>query len=212
MKKKRENSFLCLTAAVMVVLFGVSFLTCVGAGKVWADEPCNVSSIASAETPTDGDGGCAAAYLLGEDDPRLDTLRQFRDGVLAKSTIGNKLIEVYYSNSEAAIALLEKDPKMKKSATVVLESLVSLNISSNASAETPTDGDGGCAAAYVLGEDDPRLDTLRQFRDEVLAKSTVGSKLIELYYNTSEAVIAILDKNPRIRKALAATLKFLVRK
>ena len=195
----------------MVVLFGVSFLTCVGAGKVWADEPCNVSSIASAATPTDGDGGCAAAYLLGEDDPRLDTLREFRDGVLAKSTIGSKLIEVYYSNSEAAIALLDNNPKMKNSATVVLESLASLNISSNASAATPTDGDGGCAAAYLLGEDNPRLDTLREFRDGVLAKSTIGSKLIEVYYNTGDEVIAILDKNPRLKKAVTTILNFLVR-
>lgn len=124
MKKKREKGLLCLTAAVMVVLFGVSFLTCFGAGKVWADEPCNVSSIASAETPTDGDGGCAAAYLLGEDDPRLDTLRQFRDEVLAKSTVGSKLIELYYNTSEAVIAILDKNPRIRKALAATLKFLV----------------------------------------------------------------------------------------
>ena len=128
MKRKSGKNFLCLLGTAMAIFFGISFLTCAGAGNAWAGEPCKaiVSSNASAETPTDGDGGgaCAAVYLLGEDDPRLDTLRQFRDDVLAKSTIGNKLIAAYYNNGEKIIAILDKNPIIKKSAKKILGSLV----------------------------------------------------------------------------------------
>ena len=217
MKRKSGKNFLCLLGTAMAIFFGISVLTYAGAGNVWADEPCKaiVSSNASAETPTDGDGGgaCAAVYLLGEDDPRLDTLRQFRDDVLAKNTTGEKLIEIYYETGEGAIAILDKNPTLKKSATKVLETIVPATVSSNASAETPTDGDGGgaCAAAYLLGDDDPRLDTLRQFRDDVLAKSTIGNKLIAAYYNNGEKIIAILDKNPIIKKSAKKILGLLVK-
>jgi hypothetical protein len=200
MMEKREKSFSC-----QVILLGVAFLVCFGATNVWADKPfkSTINSNAIAATPSTG---CTAEYLLGEDDPRLDTLREFRDDVLAKSTVGNKLISLYYSNSDATIAILDKNPKIKESATAVLGSLVCANISSNSIAASP------CVAVDLLGDKDPRLDTLRGFRDNVLAKSAIGSKLIALYYNTGEAVIAALNKNPTIKKAATKTLKFLVRK
>ena len=132
MKRKRGKSFLCISGAAMLIFFGVTVLTCVGAGNVRADEPFKaiVSSNASAVTDTDGNGdgngggGCPAAYLLGENDPRLDTLRQFRDDVLAQSTTGEKLIEAYYKNGEKIIAILDKNPIIRKSAKKILESLV----------------------------------------------------------------------------------------
>jgi hypothetical protein len=204
MMEKRGKSYSC-----QVILLGVAFLVCFGVTNAWADKPIEstINSNAIAATPSTG---CVAEYLLGVEDPRLDTLRGFRDDVLAKSTVGNKLIGLYYSNSDAAIVLLDKNPQIKESATAVLESL-SVNISSNASAQSPDEG-GICPAENLLGEKDPRLDTLRGFRDNVLAKSAFGSKLIALYYNTGEAVIAALNKNPTIKKAATKTLKFLVRK
>ena len=58
-------------------------------------------------------------------------------------------------------------------------------------------GDEGCfiaTAAYgtsTAGE----LDTLRAFRNEVLLESTVGSQLVELYYQTSPPVADFISEN-----------------
>jgi hypothetical protein len=66
---------------------------------------------------------------------------------------------------------------------------------------------GPCAASYLLGADDPRLDVLRQFRDEKLASSIAGEKMIKLYYQKSADIIAICEKNPAAKQALKQMLE-----
>ncbi len=56
-----------------------------------------------------------------------------------------------------------------------------------------------CPAAKVLGDADPRLATLRQFRDKVLAKSAFGKRIINIYYNNADAINASLEKNPMLK-------------
>lgn len=57
----------------------------------------------------------------------------------------------------------------------------------------------GCSFVALLGEADPRLDTLRQFRDTVLSKSTAGRAMIKLYYEYSNNIIQIFETNPAIK-------------
>ena len=65
-----------------------------------------------------------AVYLLGADDTRVSTLRQFRDTVLAKSATGEKLIQLYYTNGNSMMALFDYSPAIKYSAKKVLELFV----------------------------------------------------------------------------------------
>jgi len=51
----------------------------------------------------------------------------------------------------------------------------------------------------VLGKDNPKLENLRSFRDNTLAKNTVGRKLIAIYYNNSESINAALNRSPALR-------------
>ena len=67
-----------------------------------------------------------------------------------------------------------------------------------------------CPASSILDEDDPRLDTIRQFRDELLAKSTMGRKLTELYYKNGKKIIAILDRYPEVKNLTKKLLESLV--
>jgi hypothetical protein len=69
-----------------------------------------------------------------------------------------------------------------------------------------------CPAVYLLGEEDQRLDTLRKFRDEVLAKSSVTSGLITLYYNYGNQLIALLDSSPTFKIILRKILEIVVPK
>jgi len=43
------------------------------------------------------------------------------------------------------------------------------------------------------------IDTLRAFRDEVLLESTVGSQLVEWYYQTSPPVADFISENSLLR-------------
>ncbi|MCP4714266.1 MAG: hypothetical protein GY868_04040, partial [Deltaproteobacteria bacterium] len=56
-----------------------------------------------------------------------------------------------------------------------------------------------CPVAFVLGEDDPRIDRLRQIRDDVLAHTAAGRSLISLYYEHSAALNEILSHNPVVQ-------------
>ena len=64
-----------------------------------------------------------------------------------------------------------------------------------------------CAAAYVLGFDEPGLAALRRFRDRRLAGSAAGRELIALYYRCSPRLIAVLEQSPRLRAAVRSGLK-----
>ncbi len=47
--------------------------------------------------------------------------------------------------------------------------------------------------------DNPRLDALRRFRDDILAGSLYGRKLIDLYYRNENSLKAIILKRPAMR-------------
>ena len=51
--------------------------------------------------------------------------------------------------------------------------------------------DDTCVASVLLGEDDPRLAQLRIFRDETLAATLLGRRLISWYYTSSAAVLRV---------------------
>jgi len=67
--------------------------------------------------------------------------------------------------------------------------------------EPPSPPPGPCPAETVLGMDDPRLDNLRAFRDRVLAKNPEGQKMIRMYYDSSVAVVKMLEKKPGLKQA-----------
>ena len=70
--------------------------------------------------------------------------------------------------------------------------------------------DKACSAGSLLGGEDPQIETIRRFRDKVLARSTIGRKLIDLYYTNGERIIKIFDKNPVLKKSAKKLLEFLV--
>ncbi|MFC1591359.1 rhodanese-like domain-containing protein [Thermodesulfobacteriota bacterium] len=83
------------------------------------------------QTDADNDGlgdvcepDCPATAALGADDPRLATLRQFRDEVLSAVPSGRRLVAAYYRNAEAAGALLEQSPVLKAVARQAITCLV----------------------------------------------------------------------------------------
>ncbi len=61
---------------------------------------------------------------------------------------------------------------------------------------------GACAATAVLGETDEDLETLRQFRDEVLSGTKSGRDFIAAYYKYSPAAVEIINNNPALRASL----------
>ena len=67
---------------------------------------------------------CVASYLLGADDSRLNILSRFRDEKMAKSTAGAYLIRMYYDTSGELISLCEKNPVVKRSLKLIIESLI----------------------------------------------------------------------------------------
>jgi hypothetical protein len=56
-----------------------------------------------------------------------------------------------------------------------------------------------CPATKVLGVDNSNLEYLRGFRDNFLAQSAVGQKIIEVYYNNADSINDALDRSPALR-------------
>lgn len=68
---------------------------------------------------------------------------------------------------------------------------------------------GLCAAAYIL-DDNPRLEILRKFRDKTLSASDTGIKIISIYYERSEDIIEMCERNPIIRWTFKSMLESLI--
>ncbi len=67
-----------------------------------------------------------------------------------------------------------------------------------------------CVASYLLGHEDPRLDILRKFRDEKMRSGRAGNNMIELYYDKSDSIISICEKNPSLRWSLKLMLEAVI--
>jgi hypothetical protein len=63
-----------------------------------------------------------------------------------------------------------------------------------------------CPAKKALGEDNPKLENLRDFRDSKLAQSVIGRKAIQIYYNNADSINAALDCSPALRAATRRVL------
>jgi hypothetical protein len=59
-----------------------------------------------------------------------------------------------------------------------------------------------CPFENVLGEDNPRLEAVRLFRDNKLAKSAFGRMIIRLYYGNEDLINAVIERNPGMKAAL----------
>lgn len=67
---------------------------------------------------------CSLEFILGADDPGLDSLRQFRDEVLSTSEKGRKLTEAYYKYGDVLIEAFEENPGIENFATEILEKMI----------------------------------------------------------------------------------------
>ena len=82
------------------------------------------------------------------------------------------------------------------------------------SSDFPGDGvDSNCdgedcfiATAAYGSRMDPELQTLRRFRDEVLAKTLPGRLLSDLYYHYSPPAAAFIRERPVLRSLVRAAL------
>jgi hypothetical protein len=66
---------------------------------------------------------CPAKKVLGEDKPKLENLRDFRDSTLAQSAMGRKVIQIYYNNADSITAALERSPVLRAITRRVLETI-----------------------------------------------------------------------------------------
>lgn len=64
---------------------------------------------------------------------------------------------------------------------------------------------------FAFAPDSPELDSLRNFRDNVLAKNVLGRFVIRVYYASSPVVSALLDYQPIARQATTNFLRGLAR-
>jgi hypothetical protein len=63
-----------------------------------------------------------------------------------------------------------------------------------------------CSATYLFGENDPRLNTLREFRDNVLSKSAYGRVLIQQYYLWSPLIVEAMGNNEELKVQIKETV------
>jgi len=72
------------------------------------------------------EGPCGLRVLFGSDDPRLYTLRRFRDEVLIQNSIGQEIIELYYEWSPVIVKAIEADEEFKEEVKEIIDGILLL--------------------------------------------------------------------------------------
>ena len=67
-----------------------------------------------------------------------------------------------------------------------------------------------CPLVSLWGEHSQQVMSLRRFRDELLAKSTAGQRLIRSYYLHAGTITRIFDNHPAVRRSAKKVLTLLV--
>ena len=60
--------------------------------------------------------------------------------------------------------------------------------------------DDWCTLSYLYGSDNPQLDILRVFRDEVLSQTLGGQELIDFYYEWSPVMIQAMEEDEEFKE------------
>ncbi|MCX8043021.1 MAG: cytochrome c family protein [Desulfobacterota bacterium] len=66
-----------------------------------------------------------------------------------------------------------------------------------------------CPTSTCLGTTSPQLETLRQFRDKVLATTATGRALIRAYYAAGSKINEYLEANPRLKATAKQMLELI---
>ena len=69
---------------------------------------------------------CSARTALNNDEQKIETLRRFRDEVLAKTPVGREYIRLYYQWSPAVVQAMEEDEELKEEVKELIEELLPL--------------------------------------------------------------------------------------
>jgi hypothetical protein len=85
-------------------------------------------------------------------------------------------------------------------ATITLENQQNIIVRETVDFLNMISGRTACLVSNLLGEEDARLDTVRQFRDEVLSKTPEGQEIISLYYEWSPVIVKAMEENERFKQ------------
>ena len=69
---------------------------------------------------------------------------------------------------------------------------------------TTTIPSGPCAAEAIYGENAEETELLREYRDNVLSKTSEGQELIKTYYKFSPTVTKLLEQRPLLKNRAKA--------
>ena len=86
-------------------------------------QPTTTSSVVTTTTTTISDKECPIVKTLGEDNPKLENLRDFRDSSLANTALGRKVIQIYYNNADSINEALERSPALRTLTQSILETI-----------------------------------------------------------------------------------------
>ena len=83
-------------------------------------------------------------------------------------------------------------------------SYTGLEIPPETTTTTTTISSGPCAAEAIYGENSEQTALLREYRDNVLSKTTEGQQLIKTYYKFSPTVTKLLEQRPLLKNKTKA--------
>ncbi len=91
---------------------------------VWAGDDGSDLEIFIAQPDNSTTPSCLAEQLFDRNDPKLETVRRFRDEVLYSSVLGTGIIDVYYRQSDDMVEQVKASPLLRRMYKQLFEAII----------------------------------------------------------------------------------------
>jgi len=159
----------------------------------------------SIETSSSGTGIIAGVVLNADTGEALDDVTVSTDGGGSAKTDDGFFVLIHPAGTFTVTVRAQGFVSASRSVTVSSEGPVTLDIALLPS-DSGSDDEPVCALTCLLGETEPLLKTVRGVRDDVLAKTCMGQKVISLYYKNGKKMIAFCTKHPAVKPCIKKML------
>jgi hypothetical protein len=188
-----------------------SFLACWATGKKQSDNQSVqiIMAITAPEIYQYFEEDNVANFNSEDPIPVCDTIKTPQDFNGCSFTATQETLQVLKSGVKSGCSASSTTTSLLSgttTTTVPASATTTMPVTTTAPATTTT---RLCPAQKVLGDDSPDLENLREFRDSTLAKSTVGRRIMDIYYNNADSINDAFDSSPALKETARKVLEMI---
>jgi hypothetical protein len=120
-------------------------------------------------------------------------------------------VHAYNADEDAFIAKLTPSDIVTTTTSIMETTTTTIDSTTTTTIPTTTTTMKKCPAAQIFGDGSPQLEQFRDLRDSSLARSAMGRKMIQIYYNNADVINETLERSSTLKNFARRMLEAMCR-